>query len=166
VLGTLVNLSLSIIIFLQNKKLISSLSVTFNQWFQLYPEFLKNPFYIAGESYAGVYVPTLSHEVVKGFVFGIVMILKLLVILIFLLLTNYFTGIHKGDKPTINFKVSNFYYIIAAFMGTANMVTKEIYIIMFKVLLYSCVRATWLAMVYATPSLMVTLLCHLHTEWL
>ncbi|CAL4903751.1 unnamed protein product [Urochloa decumbens] len=48
------------------------------KWFQLYPEFLKNPFYIAGESYAGVYVPTLSHEVVKG--------------------------IHEGAKPTINFK--------------------------------------------------------------
>lgn len=47
-------------------------------WFQLYPEFLKNPFYIAGESYAGVYVPTLSHEVVKG--------------------------IREGVKPTINFK--------------------------------------------------------------
>nr|CAB3459646.1 unnamed protein product [Digitaria exilis] len=48
------------------------------KWFQLYPEFLKNPFYIAGESYAGVYVPTLSHEVVKG--------------------------IHEGVKPAINFK--------------------------------------------------------------
>ncbi|CAD6268018.1 unnamed protein product [Miscanthus lutarioriparius] len=48
------------------------------KWFQLYPEFLTNPFYIAGESYAGVYVPTLSHEVVKG--------------------------IQKGDKPILNFK--------------------------------------------------------------
>jgi serine carboxypeptidase-like clade 1 len=35
----------------------------------MYPEFLSNPFYIAGESYAGVYVPTLSHEVVKGMAF-------------------------------------------------------------------------------------------------
>uniref|UniRef100_A0A0D9XY96 Carboxypeptidase n=1 Tax=Leersia perrieri TaxID=77586 RepID=A0A0D9XY96_9ORYZ len=49
------------------------------KWFQLYPEFLNNPFYITGESYAGVYVPTLSHEVVKG--------------------------IRGGVKPTINFKV-------------------------------------------------------------
>jgi serine carboxypeptidase-like clade 1 len=44
---------------------------TINQWFQLYPEFSKNPFYIAGESYAGVYVPTLSHEVAKGLALGL-----------------------------------------------------------------------------------------------
>ncbi|XP_021301037.1 serine carboxypeptidase-like 20 [Herrania umbratica] len=48
------------------------------KWFQLYPEFLSNPFFIAGESYAGVYVPTLSYEVVKG--------------------------IDAGAKPVINFK--------------------------------------------------------------
>lgn len=35
-------------------------------WFQQFPEFVPNPFYIAGESYAGVYVPTLASEVVKG----------------------------------------------------------------------------------------------------
>ncbi|KAB2019044.1 hypothetical protein ES319_D08G272100v1 [Gossypium barbadense] len=48
------------------------------KWFGLYPEFVSNPFYIAGESYAGIYVPTLSSEVVKG--------------------------IKVGAKPTINFK--------------------------------------------------------------
>ncbi|AQK40469.1 Serine carboxypeptidase-like 20 [Zea mays] len=48
------------------------------KWFQLYPEFQKNPFYIAGESYAGVYIPTLANQVVQG--------------------------IHKGDNPVINFK--------------------------------------------------------------
>ncbi|KAI8523344.1 hypothetical protein RHMOL_Rhmol13G0065800 [Rhododendron molle] len=35
------------------------------KWFELYPEFLSNPFFISGESYAGIYVPTLAHEVVK-----------------------------------------------------------------------------------------------------
>ncbi|KAI4304190.1 hypothetical protein MLD38_039739 [Melastoma candidum] len=48
------------------------------KWFELYPEFLSNPFYISGESYAGVYVPTLALEVVNG--------------------------IEKAAKPLINFK--------------------------------------------------------------
>ncbi|XP_022742195.1 serine carboxypeptidase 1-like [Durio zibethinus] len=48
------------------------------KWFALYPEFVSNPFYISGESYAGIYVPTLASEVVKG--------------------------IKAGAKPTINFK--------------------------------------------------------------
>ncbi|XP_008794935.2 serine carboxypeptidase 1-like [Phoenix dactylifera] len=48
------------------------------KWFELYPEFQQNPFYISGESYAGVYVPTLASEVAKG--------------------------IEDGVKPTINFK--------------------------------------------------------------
>lgn len=48
------------------------------KWFELYPEYLSNPFYILGESCAGVYVPTLASNVVKG--------------------------IKKGEKPLINFK--------------------------------------------------------------
>ncbi|KAI3934375.1 hypothetical protein MKW92_032579 [Papaver armeniacum] len=48
------------------------------KWFELYPEFLLNPFYISGESYAGVYVPTLASEVVKG--------------------------LDAGAKPVLNFK--------------------------------------------------------------
>ncbi|KAB1226526.1 Serine carboxypeptidase-like 20 [Morella rubra] len=46
------------------------------KWFELYQEFLSNPFFIAGESYAGVYVPTLAHEVVKGIDAGIKPILN------------------------------------------------------------------------------------------
>ncbi|XP_058196664.1 serine carboxypeptidase-like 20 [Rhododendron vialii] len=41
------------------------------KWFELYPEFLSNPFFISGESYAGIYVPTLAHEVVKGLDAGV-----------------------------------------------------------------------------------------------
>lgn len=41
-------------------------SILLCQWFQAYPEFQKNPFFIAGESYAGIYVPTLSRNVAHG----------------------------------------------------------------------------------------------------
>ncbi|XP_002514835.2 serine carboxypeptidase-like 20 isoform X1 [Ricinus communis] len=41
------------------------------KWFNIYPEFVKNPFYISGESYAGIYVPTLAFEVVKGIKSGV-----------------------------------------------------------------------------------------------
>jgi serine carboxypeptidase-like clade 1 len=36
------------------------------QWFEQFPEFQANPFYVAGESYAGIYVPTLVFEIAKG----------------------------------------------------------------------------------------------------
>ncbi|XP_015875795.2 serine carboxypeptidase-like 20 [Ziziphus jujuba] len=36
------------------------------KWFEQFPEFLSNPFYITGESFAGIYVPTLASQVVQG----------------------------------------------------------------------------------------------------
>ncbi|KAK6136386.1 hypothetical protein DH2020_029876 [Rehmannia glutinosa] len=48
------------------------------KWFEKFPEFIANPFYIAGESYAGIYIPTVASDVVKG--------------------------IKAGVKPIINFK--------------------------------------------------------------
>ncbi|XP_071921662.1 serine carboxypeptidase-like 20 isoform X1 [Coffea arabica] len=41
------------------------------KWLEQYPEFQANPFYISGESYAGIYVPTLASEVDKGIKGGI-----------------------------------------------------------------------------------------------
>ncbi|KAI6694397.1 hypothetical protein NL676_022107 [Syzygium grande] len=47
------------------------------KWFELHLEFLPNPFFIAGESYPGVYVPTLAFEVANGIDAGAKPVLKL-----------------------------------------------------------------------------------------
>lgn len=47
------------------------------KWFELYPEYQTNPFFISGESYAGIYVPTLSYEVANGIDAGVKPILNL-----------------------------------------------------------------------------------------
>lgn len=36
------------------------------QWFSDFPEYKNYKFYIAGESYAGIYVPSLANRIVKG----------------------------------------------------------------------------------------------------
>lgn len=38
----------------------------FQAFFQEHPEYAKNPLYIVGESYAGHYVPAISHRIWKG----------------------------------------------------------------------------------------------------
>jgi serine carboxypeptidase-like clade 2 len=35
------------------------------EWFKRFPEFSKNKFWIAGESYAGMYIPLLSEQILK-----------------------------------------------------------------------------------------------------
>ncbi|XP_047971173.1 serine carboxypeptidase-like 20 [Salvia hispanica] len=47
------------------------------KWFELYSEYQNNPFYIAGESYAGIYVPTLAYEVANGIDAGVKPVLNL-----------------------------------------------------------------------------------------
>ncbi|XP_057519645.1 serine carboxypeptidase-like 20 isoform X2 [Amaranthus tricolor] len=47
------------------------------KWFEVYKEFATNPFFIAGESYAGIYVPTLASEIVKGLDTGVKPVINL-----------------------------------------------------------------------------------------
>ncbi|KAH7430547.1 hypothetical protein KP509_08G003500 [Ceratopteris richardii] len=41
------------------------------KWYEQYPEFQSNSLYVAGESYAGVYVPTAVEEIVMGIQNGV-----------------------------------------------------------------------------------------------
>jgi carboxypeptidase C (cathepsin A) len=40
------------------------------KFFQMFPEMKENKFFITGESYGGVYVPTLAESIVKGMIAG------------------------------------------------------------------------------------------------
>ncbi|KAK6142449.1 hypothetical protein DH2020_022797 [Rehmannia glutinosa] len=51
--------------FPPTRKLTAAETHLFLKWFEQFPEFIANPFYIAGESYAGIYIPTLTSDVVK-----------------------------------------------------------------------------------------------------
>lgn len=46
------------------------------KWFEEYPEFLLNPFYVAGSSYGGVYVPIVAEGIVNGIEAGVKPILN------------------------------------------------------------------------------------------
>ncbi|KAK7269059.1 hypothetical protein RIF29_21774 [Crotalaria pallida] len=70
------------------------------KWFEQFPELLDNPFYIAGESYAGVYVPTLAHEVVKGIKSGIKPVINFKG---YLIGNGVADGRFDGDKALISF---------------------------------------------------------------
>ncbi|KAL2935854.1 Serine carboxypeptidase 1 [Bienertia sinuspersici] len=47
------------------------------KWFDIYKEYVANPFFIAGESYAGIYVPTLASAVMKGLDAGVKPVINL-----------------------------------------------------------------------------------------
>jgi serine carboxypeptidase-like clade 1 len=36
------------------------------QWFDEHPQFLPNPFYVAGDSYSGVIIPPLAMKIAEG----------------------------------------------------------------------------------------------------
>lgn len=78
-----------------------------HQWFELYPEFQANPFFIAGESYAGIYVPTLAYKVMKGnSYFELCFRLNMCCYaLLYIYYYHHFAGIDAGEKPVLNFKV-------------------------------------------------------------
>ncbi|KAM0912497.1 hypothetical protein ACQ4PT_012758 [Festuca glaucescens] len=49
---------------------IQQLHTFLQTWFDEHPQFLPNPFYVAGDSYSGVIIPPLAMKVAKGIEYG------------------------------------------------------------------------------------------------
>ncbi|OEL28354.1 Serine carboxypeptidase-like 2 [Dichanthelium oligosanthes] len=47
-------------------KAVDQIVIFLKKWFGVHPEFLSNPLYIAGDSYSGMIVPTVTSEIAKG----------------------------------------------------------------------------------------------------
>ncbi|KAF8689255.1 hypothetical protein HU200_042046 [Digitaria exilis] len=51
-------------------KAVSQIHIFLKKWFGEHPEFLSNPLYIAGDSYSGKIVPTVTSEIARGNLHG------------------------------------------------------------------------------------------------
>uniref|UniRef100_A0ACD6AGE3 Uncharacterized protein n=1 Tax=Avena sativa TaxID=4498 RepID=A0ACD6AGE3_AVESA len=49
---------------------IQQLHIFLQTWFDEHPQFLPNPFYVAGDSYSGVIIPPLAMKIAKGIEYG------------------------------------------------------------------------------------------------
>ncbi|KAM0912500.1 hypothetical protein ACQ4PT_012759 [Festuca glaucescens] len=49
---------------------IQQLHTFLQTWFDEHPQFLPNPFYVAGDSYSGVIIPPLAMKIAKGIEYG------------------------------------------------------------------------------------------------
>eukprot|EP00607_Mallomonas_marina_P002197 CAMPEP_0182437242 /NCGR_PEP_ID=MMETSP1167-20130531/84912_1 /TAXON_ID=2988 /ORGANISM="Mallomonas Sp, Strain CCMP3275" /LENGTH=643 /DNA_ID=CAMNT_0024630087 /DNA_START=54 /DNA_END=1985 /DNA_ORIENTATION=- len=86
-------------------------------FFKKFPEFIGNDFYITGESYAGIYVPTLAQAILEGQDDGTYQGAKLTGIAV----GNGCTG---NDIGTCGFGVQGLYYEWKYLMGTALLSTE------------------------------------------
>ncbi|KAL6599274.1 hypothetical protein ACP70R_045768 [Stipagrostis hirtigluma subsp. patula] len=49
-----------------DSKAVSQIVIFLRKWFDEHPEFLSNPLYIGGDSYAGIIVPTVTSEIARS----------------------------------------------------------------------------------------------------
>ncbi|KAL6883575.1 hypothetical protein ACP4OV_010989 [Aristida adscensionis] len=49
-----------------DSKAVNQVLTFLNKWFDEHPEFLSNPLYIAGDSYSGMIVPTVTYEIARA----------------------------------------------------------------------------------------------------